>query len=177
MKWSTKTYNNKILVIGTDFNGGSSRIESFKFNSDLEYDSVYTGSFTYDSLCPHPILSDTIMPNCGVLVSVDEPFNNPETASLKVFPNPATQQITVEFPKYLVVKSTQSITGSTTVYYKWKSTALQVFDLTGKKIMEKEIIRAQTSMEIDVSYWPRGMYSFNLVYNKQIVAGAKVMVE
>ncbi|MBN1198242.1 MAG: hypothetical protein JXA23_02740, partial [Bacteroidales bacterium] len=31
-----------------------------KVNSDLEYDSIYTQPFTYDSLCPHPIISTPV---------------------------------------------------------------------------------------------------------------------
>ena len=178
ISYSAKTFDNKVLLTVTDYVGGvDSRIELFKFNSDLEYDSIYTRHFTYDSLCPHSIVSDTIMPNCGVLVGVDEPLNNPETAVLKVFPNPAKQKITVEFPQYLVVKTGQSSFGSTTVYHHWKSTTLEVYDLSGKNIFEKEIIRAQNTLELNVSGWPSGMYYFRLVYNKQTVAGAKGVVE
>jgi hypothetical protein len=174
---STKTFDNKILLNVTDYVGGvSSRIELCKYNSKLEYDSVYTRHFTYDSLCPHPIISDTINPNCGVLVGVDEPLKNPETAALKVFPNPAKQKITVEFPKYVVVKTGQTGFGSTTVYHHWRSTILEVYDLSGRKMFDKEIIRAQNSLGIDVSGWPQGLYYFRLVYNKQTVGEAKVIV-
>jgi hypothetical protein len=177
ISWSTKTYDNKVLLAVTDYVGGvDSRIELSKFNSDLEYDSVYTRHFTYDSLCPHPILSDTINPNCGVLVGVDEPLKNPETGALKVFPNPAKQKITIEFPKCVVVKTGQTGFGSTTVYHHWRSTILEVYDLSGKKVFEKEIIRAQTTLEMDVSAWLRGLYYFRLVYNKQTVGEAKVIV-
>ncbi len=178
ISYSAKTFDNKILLIVTDYVGGvSSRIELFKFNSNLEYDSIYTRHFTYDSLCPHSIVSDTIMPNCGVLMSTDEPLTNPETAALKVFPNPAKQKITVEFPKYIVVNTGQTGFGSTTVYHHWRSTVLEVYDLSGKKVFEKEIIRAQTTLEMDVSGWPRGMYYFQLVYNRKTVAEAKVIIE
>jgi hypothetical protein len=174
---TAKTYDNKILLIVTDYIGANSRIELFKFNSDLEYDSVYTHHFTYDSLCPDTIVSHTIMPDCDVIVDLQESLSKPETAALKVFPNPANQKITVEFPKYVVVKTGQPGFGSTTVYHHWKSTTLEVYDLSGKKIVEKEIVRAQTSMELYVSRWPRGMYYFRLVYNKHAVAGEKVVVE
>ena len=175
--WSTKTFDNKILLIGNSYISGSSRMTLYKVNSDLEYDSIYYRHFTYDSLCPHQIVSDTINPNCGVLVGVDEPLKNPETGALKVFPNPAKQEITVELPKYIVVKSGQTGFGLTTVYHHWKSTTLEVYDLSGKKIFDKEIVRAESTLEINVSGWQPGLYYFRLVYNKQTVAGAKVVVE
>jgi len=172
-----KTFDNKVLVSGDNVVGSNSRLVLFKFTSDLEYDSIYTRHFTYDSLCPDTIHSHTINPSCDVLVGLKEPITNPETSELKIFPNPANRQLTVEFPKYLVIKTGQQAFGSTTVYHKWKSTTLEVFDLTGKKVLEKEIISAQTSLQLDVSGWQRGMYYFRLVYNKQMVAGEKVVVE
>ena len=156
--------------------GGSCRFVLSKFNSDLEYDSIYTRQFNYDSLCPHPIVSDTIVPFCGV-VGIDEALKNPETATLKVFPNPSGSIVTMEFPKHLVVRNGNSAFGSTTVYERWKSTTLEVFDLSGKKILQKEIICAQTTIVIDVSAWQRGMYYFKLTYNGKLVAGQKVVVQ
>ncbi len=175
MTWSFKTFDNKIIVSGTDYQGVNSRMELFKFNSDLEYDSVYTRQFTYDSLCPHPIVSDTIVPSCAI-VGIDEPFRNPGTTALKVYPNPAGSIVTVEFPKHLIVRQGKSLFGYTTVYESWKSTTLEVYDLSGKKMFEKEIIKAQTTLEMNVSGWPRGMYYFRLSYNGHTVAGAKVVV-
>jgi len=177
MTWSTITYDNKILVIGTDYNAANSRIELFKFNSDLEYDSVYTQHFKYDSLCPDTVVSHTFIPNCDVVVGLQEPLTNAETAALKVFPNPTNQEITLEFPKYILVKTGKPGFGSTTVYHHWKSTTLEVYEISGKKLFEKEIVRAQRSLEIDVSKWPSGMYYLRLVYNNQTVADVKVVVE
>ncbi|NCA78105.1 MAG: hypothetical protein EOM90_17400, partial [Alphaproteobacteria bacterium] len=54
------TYNNKIILTGRVLNNGIYHTYAFKLTSDLEYDSVYTRPFTYDSLCPHPIVSDTV---------------------------------------------------------------------------------------------------------------------
>lgn len=175
INWTTKTSDNKILTIGNSFVSGSSRFALYKVNSDLEYDSVYTGNYTYDSLCPHAIVSDTIMPSCIVL-GFQEPFEKPETTALKVYPNPARQMITIEFPKYLIVKNGNSGFGSTTVYQKWRSTLLETYDLSGKMFFEKEIIRAQNTLDLDISNWPRGIYYFRLVYNRQTVGEAKVVV-
>jgi len=174
-RWLIKTSDQKILFIGMNYIGGSSRIMLCKFNSELEYDSIYTRQFTYDSLCPHPIVSDTIVPDCGV-VGIDEALKKTETAILKVYPNPASRKVSVEFPKHIVVKSGNSSFGSTTIYERWKSTLLEVYDLSGKKVFQKEIIRAETSMEIDVSGWPRGMYYFRLIYKEQTVGSEKVVV-
>jgi hypothetical protein len=175
---ATKTFDDKFVAVGNDATGGSWKIYAVKVNSELEYDSIYTQPFTYDSFCPHPIVSDTVNPDCeNVFVGIDEPFKNPETTRLKVYPNPAKDKITVEMPKYLVVTNTGGAISSTTVYHRWKSVILEVYDLFGRKVLEKEIPRPQSQAELDVSYWQRGMYYFRLVYGDAMVAGEKVIVE
>jgi len=175
---TAKTFDNKFVAVGNDATGGSWKIYAVKVNSDLEYDSIYTKPFTYDSLCPHPIVSDTVDPDCdNVYVGIEEPFKNPETTRLKVYPNPAGGHITIEMPKYLVVTNTSSNIPSTTVYHQWKSTLLEVYDLSGKKVFEKEIPRNETELGLDVSNWRKGMYVFRLLYNSKEVGNQKVLVE
>ncbi|MEI6747950.1 MAG: T9SS type A sorting domain-containing protein [Bacteroidota bacterium] len=173
-----KTLDDKFVAIGNDAPNGSLRIVAVKVNSDLEYDSTYNQPFTYDSLCPHPIASDTIDPDCeNEYVDIDEPFSNPETTKLKVFPNPANDKITLEMPKYLVLSNTTSKIPSTTIYHLWKSVKLEIYDITGKKVMEREINKSDTILDLDVSEWGKGMYAFRLVYQKQEVGNAKVVVQ
>lgn len=130
---TTKTFDDKFITVGNDAPNGNFNIVAFKVNSNLEYDSIYTQPFTYDSLCPHPIASDTIDPNCdNVIVSVDEPFKKPETTQLKVYPNPTDNIITIELPKYLLVSNTSGNIPVTTVYHQWASATLQAIDLQGK---------------------------------------------
>jgi hypothetical protein len=123
-------------------------------------------------------VSDTIDPDCdNVYVGIDEPFKDPETTKLKVYPNPASNRITIEMPKYLKVSDTTSHINSTTIYHKWGSAGFEVYDVFGKKIFEKEIIRVETTVEIDVSLWSKGIYMGKLIYNNQMVANCKVIVE
>jgi len=176
--WATKVHDNKVITIGNDATGATWKIYAVKVNSDLEYDSIYTQPFTYDSLCSYPIVSDTVDPQCdNVYVGIDEPFKNPETTRLKVYPNPATDFITIEMPKYLVVNNAASKISSTTIYHMWGSALLEIYDLFGKKLLEKEVIRSETTLKIDVSKWPVGMYYCRLVFNKQTVGDCKVIVE
>lgn len=142
----------------------------------LQYDSIYTYPFTYDSLCPHPIVSDTIDPDCGLIVDIDEPFFKPKTNQLKVFPNPGTEKITVIFPKYLVVEDNSGAIKSITTHHQWRSTTLEVYNLKGERCMQRVIPKDVEKIELNISSWPKGMYFFRLVYNRQTVAGEKVVV-
>ena len=175
---TAKTKDNKFLSVSNDATGGTWKIYAFKVNSNLEYDSIYTIPYMYDSLCPHPIVSDTVDPDCeNEYVDIEEPFTSPETTKLKVFPNPSSDKVTIEMPKYLVLSNAKSKIPSTTIYHQWKSVMLEVYDIAGKKVMEREINKSETKLDLDVSEWGKGMYAFRLVYQKQEVGNAKVVVQ
>jgi hypothetical protein len=175
---SIKTIDNKFIAVANDYYNNSWRIVAVKINSDLEYDSIYTQPFTYDSLCPYPIVSDTIDPNCdNLIVSVDEPFKKPETTQLKVYPNPTDNIITIELPKYLIVTNNSGNIQATTVYHQWLSATLQAIDLQGKTVLQQEVGNTGLPLHLDVSRMPAGMYQFRLVYQGKQVAGSKVVVK
>ena len=175
---ATKTFDDKFISVANDGLGATWKIYAMKVNSDLEYDSIYTQPFNYDSLCPYPIISSTVDPDCeNVYVGIEEPFKSPETTKLKVFPNPATDHFTIKIPKYLVVNNTTSAIPSTTVYHKWGSATLEVYDLFGKKMLEREVIRTEKEVELDVSYWQAGMYIIRLLFHDQVVVSEKFVVE
>jgi hypothetical protein len=100
---TAKTFNNKFISVATECPSSNCHIVAFKVNSDLQWDSIYTHQYTYDSLCPHPIVSDTIDPNCQLVVNVEEPLTSPETHQMKIFPNPTAGKLTIILPKYLLV--------------------------------------------------------------------------
>lgn len=172
-----KTNDSKFIAIGNDYFSGSSRIIAVKVNSDLEYDSLYTQPFTYDSLCPYPIVSETINPTCdNVIVKVDEPFKEPSTTQLKVYPNPTDKLVTIELPKYLVVQS-KGNSGATTIHHQWSKATLQLIDIQGKIQMQKDVSDSSASLQIDVSHLPAGMYQFRLLYQGKLAGGCKVMIQ
>jgi hypothetical protein len=171
-----KTSDNKFITIATDC-PNNCHIVAYKVNSDLQWDSIYTHQYTYDNLCPHSIVSDTIDPNCQLVVNVEEPLTNPGTCQIKVFPNPADERLTVVFPKYLQIMDNSPPVKSTTIYHQWNKSALEVYSMNGEKIFQKDIPKDQTQLEMNVSTWPRGMYFFRLLYNKQSVAGEKVILK
>ena len=173
-----KTFDDKFVTVGNEAPNGNFNIIAIKVNPDLEYDSIYTQPFTYDSLCPHPIVSDTIDPNCdNVIVSVDEPFKKPETTQLKVYPNPADDRITIELPKYLLITDNSGNIPVTTVYHQWQKVVLQAIDLNGKIVLSRELQNNNEVVQIDVSGWSSGSYLFRMIYNGKQVAGSKVVVK
>ena len=63
-----------------------------------------------------------------------------------------------------------------TIFHQWKAVMLEVYDLSGKKVFEKEVIRAETEIGIDVSGWRKGMYIFRLIFNDREVCNEKAVV-
>lgn len=176
---STLTFDNKIVLVGgfTKLNT-TSDVYLFKINSNLELDSAYTAPRTYDSLCPHPIVSDTLdLEGCGIYTSLPDPILQPDGFKLKAFPVPANNSFTVQLPQQLLAESKMSGVTIHTVYHQWDKTLLQFFDIHGKVIFNKEVYFNEKEVEIDCSAWATGFYAARLLYKNQKVGEVKVLVE
>jgi hypothetical protein len=172
------TFNDKLFIVNSDYFTTNWKVQAFKVNSELEFDSIYTTPFTYDSLCPHSIVSDTILlDDCTVVVvGLDDPFKNPETTCLHVFPSPAQSTLTLEIPQYLSRNSSGYGITATTTYHQWKTCTLEIYDLFGKLMYSKEIPQQQKSVQLDVSPWHAGMYVARVVFMNEVVASSKFIV-
>ena len=111
------------------------------------------------------------------MVGLDEPFNNPETGRLKVYPNPATDILHIEIPEKLKTETSTPAFNITTVYHQWKSATVEVFDLFGRRVFSKEITQSDKELCIDVSSWHAGMYVVRLVYLGRTAGSKKVVVK
>ena len=168
--------DNKVFLVSGQPEGAQFRTYAWKLNSDLEYDTLYTHPFVYDSLCPHPIASDTIQLDC-VVVGINEPFENPETGRLKVYPNPASDILHLEIPQQLKSVTQSPVFNLTTVYHQWKSAMLEVYNLFGEKVYSGEVRQPDNLIDLGVAGWGRGMYVVRLVYNGKTVASEKVLIK
>jgi len=98
----TKTSDNKILITGNFAIGNNWDIYLWKMNENLEDDTLYTQSLTYDSLCPYEILSDTVDLDCGIFVNIDEiPTKEEYETTIKISPNPARNWVVLTLPDVL----------------------------------------------------------------------------
>jgi len=165
-----KTFDNKYFF-GTSIkepgNPQYSDILLYKLNANLEQDTVYTGNYTYDSLCPHQIQSGIIdISDCDMTVNIKEIpspkeyYASLKTIPVKVFPNPAKDQITLQF------ENTQYHT----------DILLQCFDILGRKIHKEKVYPYQGVSIIDVSDWNDGMYMAVVTGNGKVVGRCKFVV-
>lgn len=121
----------------------------YKLNKDLSDVPIDTIAYNFDSLCDHPIVSDTIYLNgCDVITGIEDApspeqyFNSLKTIPLHISPNPATGNLRFEMEN--------------TAYH--KNIMVQVFGINGNRIFAQSLADGQTAIATSVASWPDGMY-------------------
>ncbi|NCA85275.1 MAG: T9SS type A sorting domain-containing protein [Clostridia bacterium] len=150
--YSMRKTNNKKILTNSSSLYSSRDIFLAKLNSNLEYDTLDPGAYTYDSLCATPGLPQTgfiSLSDCGLFVGIDEiptPQQYNERISqipITAFPNPVKEDvITLEF------ENTQHHT----------LMELRCYDSYGRLLHSQKIYRGQQQTRLDVSDWSPGMY-------------------
>jgi len=174
--WTTKTFDGKFVSVGTHYDGNWD-MYAFKVNENMEYDSIYTQPFTYDSLCPDTIISETYDLECDILVDIYEPFTTKEGSKMNIFPNPAKDNITIELPKYIISEQNTEHFQVTKVHYQYTNNAvLEFYDIFGHKLKEIKVPKGQQQLKVDVSRWNNGLYIAVLRNNNTIITKQKFIV-
>jgi hypothetical protein len=137
--------------------GANTDVVAIKLNANLEYDSIYTQPFTYDSLCPYPIVSDTLVCDCEPFVSVKQAQQARQTLLIK--PNPATEWFTAEAPYALP-----------------KTCTLRVYDMQGRLQYETLLPPGTKQISLNCSTWKRGIYLVHCL-GSGIELSGKLIVE
>jgi hypothetical protein len=149
----------------------------YKFNSNLAYDSVYTMPRIYDSLCLHPIVSDTIpMPDNCIYVSLPEEPKVGEIQPLKLYPNPASDYVSIELPEYAVSSNDIGITVESRYRPIQGECELVAYDINGKKIYSETLTAGGRNHVIITSGWGAGIYLVELGQKGVRIASGKVVV-
>ncbi len=172
------SHDNKLLVVGYGHFVAPYNMEIIlmKFNSNLEYDSIYTRPYTYDSLCNEAILSDTIELDCDIVVNLDEPALQPEN-NLLLFPNPATDRVTIKLPENkMTVEKRQGIE-ITRIRPLDEILSLEIVSLSGQLIHRQEIEKGIKDIEINISHWKKEIYLVILTGNRGFKATEKLIVQ
>jgi len=163
-----KTQDNK-YVIGVGYRESPTKwdILMYKINENLESVPFDTNQYNYDSLCPHQITSGTIdLSDCiiwtdiGEILTPEEYYAKLKTIPIKVFPNPAKENITLAFEN--------------TKYH--KNMQLECFDVFGRKVHKEKIYTAQLETEINISQWNEGLYVAVVISEEKVLGKVKFMV-
>jgi len=125
---------------------------AIKLNANLEYDSLYTQPYIYDSLCLYPIVSDTLLCNCEPFVSIKEIQQGNE--SLTVMPNPASGSFTI------LLKQPLALSGS-----------LQIYDMMGRIVHHSPLQPGSQQFLINCAGWSSGLYFIRLRSDGKVLSG------
>jgi len=165
-----KTFDNK-YVIGCTYEhaNGNEDIYMYKINDSLQHDTVYTGNYTYDSLCPYQIESGIIditdcllVTDVGEVPTPEEYFASLNTVPIKAYPNPVNgNQITFQYQN--------------TEHH--QNMELKCFNVFGELVHKERVYPFQGESKVNVQDWRAGIYVV-LVYSKgQVVGQAKFVVQ
>jgi hypothetical protein len=177
--YAIHTPENKVLGLGERYNYDLDHWEAclFRYNQNLEYDSLYTQVLTYDSLCPHPVIPEaTINLDCDI-VSIENPKETSEQTLLKIYPVPATEQVTLALPDYYIVQDNAFGIKTTTTYYQLKGEkTIEILDINGKLIKSLSLGEGQASVNVDVQNWSSGMYLARLICKGKVWTTGKILI-
>jgi len=157
------TFDNKLVYLYNTFQNNKFDAHLTKLNFKLEQDTFNTFPFQYDSLCPYPIISDTIgIENCDLIVGIKEPLEQPEPekSDIVVYPNPATEMINVQC----------------SMFNEKKNLWLEIYDLFGREIEEVKVPAGQQKVSLDVAHYPPGLYVAVLRSEREILGRARFVV-
>jgi len=133
---------------------------AIKVNSDLEYDSIYSFPFVYDSLCPFPIPTDTIDCDCDIITGFGEPVKVEERYKLHIYPNPANERVQIRL---------NDITGVADMQGK----KLVMYDIFGRRILERNFVK---EAGLNLGGINPGIYILVVEYKGVILAREKLIV-
>jgi hypothetical protein len=157
---TAKTFDNMYFSAGDYTDGYKWFTYAYKLNSNLEYDSLYTTPFVYDSLCPYGITSDTTDLDCDILVLIDDQFVPLNEVKLRIYPNPATNNVTISYPD-LTHKEQREII---------------ILNSLGVEVKHIRLMRGDEETRTDISSLPSGIYFVTLMEKGSRIATSKMMV-
>ncbi|NOX46537.1 MAG: hypothetical protein GXO89_06115 [Chlorobi bacterium] len=146
-----KTFDNKYVIASSYWYPDLSYdVYLYKVNDSLEQDTVYPGSYTYDSLCPGTIQSGVIdLTGCGIITHTDdipwlEDYNG-QKSKVKITPIP------------------NPVEGGT-IKFKIQNngfhsnTELKCFDVHGELVLRQKLGPSQVESIVHVGSWSPGIY-------------------
>jgi len=156
-----ESFDGKILAVGTNFIDGNFDILLWKMNSNLADDTLYTQPFTYDSLCPYQITSDTVDLDCGLFVNIDEiPTKEEYESTIKISPNPAREWIALTFPDIIAPGEVE----------------LVVYNVFGQEVIKATVIPFNRISSLNISSLSPGIYFVRSQDNRNRIFTGKFVV-
>jgi hypothetical protein len=147
-----------------------------KYNDSLQYDSVYSSPYTYDSLCPGGITSGTIELSCNIITDLKNQSIN-GVPKLKLSPNPASGYTVIYLPELVSVKSKSNRIAQSFKSDYVKDLEMSVFDSDAKAIHTMDWPDNTKETVLNISGWKSGMYFIRILKNNDLILTGKLIVK
>ncbi|HLO91707.1 MAG TPA: T9SS type A sorting domain-containing protein [Lentimicrobium sp.] len=147
-----------------------------KYNENLEYDSIYTRPFNYDTLCQDAITSGTIQMNCDIVTGTIY-FLISDKQVLDIYPNPTDDYCVIKLPEYLHEEKQFGLftqTSNTSDYV--KNCSLQVYDINGELVSQIAWPDHSKELLLNTSEWNSGLYIVRILKENNLIASGKILV-
>ncbi|MBW6460044.1 MAG: T9SS type A sorting domain-containing protein [Bacteroidales bacterium] len=161
------SFDNKLPIFFDVLQNNQFDVYLRKLNINLEDDTIYTQPFTYDSLCPYQIVSDTIVQDdCGLIVGIEEAGEHGGMEAwgrggVVVYPNPVREVLSVR-----VLGLSEGI-----VY------SLEIYDVFGRLAPTPALPQpGEGEIRVDVSGLVPGIYLAVVRDKKHFIGSAKFVV-
>jgi hypothetical protein len=160
-------HNNKLAFVYNTYQNNQFDVFLRKLNYNLEDDTLYTLPFTYDSLCPYQIVSDTIVQDdCGLIVGIEEEEvkggqgEEGKRGRLEVWPNPGSGIVNCQLS---IVNCRGDL-------------QLMIYDVFGREVDEIKVPDGQNTIKINVESYPPGVYIVILKKGFDLLESSKFVI-
>jgi len=165
-----KTFDNKYVIASSYWYPDLSYdVYLYKVNDSLKQDTIYTGNYTYDSLCPYQIQSGVIdLTGCGVITGIKdilwfEDYNKQKNGvKIIAIPNPAKGEI---------IRFELENTGF------FISAEIKYINTLGKVIHTQILQQSHNEMYVNIGNWPAGIYMAAVFIENKVSGYCKFIIE
>lgn len=168
-----KTHDSKIVLACTDT---SFLTRLYKFNYQLDFDSIYTVHGPYNYKCTGELNLDTYTLDGEIYtVGVSDSYSA-EASLLSVFPNPTCDELHVRLPDfYKTVTKQDKIEYVKMVSLNGRNCTLEIVDLFGRSLSSIPVGVNEKECMVNTSLLLPGMYMLLLKNADNVVDKAKFM--
>jgi hypothetical protein len=160
-RWFQTTFNEKLIFLYDNFESPLYHVYLQKLNQDLTDDSLSTYPFIYDSLCPFPIISDTIsLGDCSLILGLKESESSKSlnTLDMLLYPNPVSDILNCQFSQIDGICS------------------ISIYDILGREQINHIVPKDQSKISLNVSSLTNGIYIAVLKSNTRILSKKKFII-
>lgn len=176
---SILTSDRKIASVGGVYINAQYQLDAilYKFTDSLDLAPLDTRPLVYDSLCPHPIVSDTLKLDCGIIVGTNDLPLAAGRPGLQIYPNPAATRVRIQLPETWATEATWSGGIVQTVHYKWpKAMEVHFLDSGGHTLLTLPWPPGMSIFDAEISSLPQGLYVVRVTGNNRELTTGKVLV-